>query len=240
MVYLSVRTLSCPLPVSHERWIPLRDLIPRYARRPLLLMLLYNCGVYWLTQLMTAGAVHYDLTLGLDRAVPFVPSFIIIYILAYVQWVAGYIVIVRDSPERCFRVISGEMLTKTACLICFLFLPTVMTRPEVTGTDFFSRVTGLIYALDAPDNLFPSIHCVESWICFRGILGAKTAGRGYKLFMLLFSLLVFASTVLVKQHVLVDVISGVALAELGQWLARRFQTGRILQRLGAGRGRTVS
>ena len=218
----------------------MRDLIPRYARRPLVLMLLYNCCVYWLTRSLTAGAVHHDLTVGLDRAIPFAPPFIIIYILAYVQWVAGYIVIARDSPERCFRVISGEMLTKTACLLFFLFLPTVMTRPEVTGTNIFSRITGLIYALDSPDNLFPSIHCVESWICFRGILGAKTAGRWYKLSMLVFSLLVFASTLLVKQHVFVDVISGVALAELGQRLARRFDTGRIFQRSGAGRGRTVS
>ncbi len=210
-------------------------LVPRYARLPLLTVLVFNCSVYWLPRLVTSGAVHYDLSLRLDDAIPFVPAFIVIYVLAYVQWVVGYVIISRDSEERCYRVLSGEFISKLVCLLFFLLLPTAMERPEVTGTDLFSRLTALIYSLDTPDNLFPSIHCLESWLCFRGMLGAKNAGRGYKLFSLVFTLLVFASTVLVKQHVVVDIIAGVASAELGQLAARRFGTGRIFERLNAGR-----
>lgn len=202
---------------------------------PLLTALIFNCLTFWGTRLFTNGAVHYDLSTALDRAIPFVPAFIAVYVLAFIQWVAGYVVICRESPERCYRVLSGEMMTKLACLVIFLALPTVMTRPEVTGRDVFSRLTGLIYALDTPDNLFPSIHCVESWICFRGTLGAKSIPRWYKVFMLVFTLLVFASVLFVKQHLAADVLGGLVLAELGQIAAERLNTGRILQKLNARR-----
>lgn len=209
----------------------LKTLIPKYARFPLLAALLLNCSVYWLTRPLTAGAVHYDLSTGLDAAIPFVPAFIVVYVLAFVQWAVGYIVICRESEERCYRVLAGEMLTKVLCCVIFLLVPTYMVRPEVTGTDIFSRLTALIYALDTPDNLFPSIHCVESWLCFRGTLGCKNIHRWYKTFMLFFTLLVFTSVLLVKQHLAADVLGGLALAELGQVLAPVLRLDRLLERV---------
>lgn len=209
----------------------LKTLIPKYARFPLLAALFLNCTVFWPTRPLTAGAVHYDLSIGLDSAVPFVPAFIVVYVLAFVQWVMGYIVICRESEERCYRVLSGEMLTKLVCGLFFLLLPTSMVRPEVTGTDIFSRMTALIYALDTPVNLFPSIHCVESWICFRGTLGCKSIRRWYKTLMLVFTLLVFASVLLVKQHLAADVLGGLVLAELGQLLAPVLHLDRLLERV---------
>lgn len=211
------------------------SLIPKYARMPLLAALILNCLVYWATRPLTHGAVHYNLSIPLDGKIPFVPFFIVIYVLAYVQWVTGYIVICRVSPEYCYKVISGEILSKLLCLVLFLALPTVMARPEVTGTDIFSRLTALIYALDTPDNLFPSIHCLESWLCFRGTLGVKSIPRWYKVASLFFTLLVFASVVLVKQHLAVDILGGLAAAELGQLLAARFDTGRVFKKLNARR-----
>ena len=43
----------------------------------------------------------------------------------------------------------------------------------------------------------------------------------YRQFTLLFSLLVFASTVLIKQHAAVDILGGILTAELGQQIAQR-------------------
>lgn len=207
--------------------------IPKYARLPLLAALLFNCAVYWLTRLVTSGAVHYDLSVGLDAALPFVPAFIVIYVLAFAQWLVGYVMICRESPGRCYRVMSGEMTAELLCLVLFLAMPTSMVRPEVTGTDIFSRLTALIYALDTPDNLFPSLHCLQSWMVFRGTLGAKGIPAWYKAAMLIFTLLVFASVVLVKQHLILDIPSGVAAAELGLFIATRLDLGRFLRRLNA-------
>ena len=53
--------------------------------------------------------------------------------------------------------------------------------------------------------------------------------------MLLLTLLVFASVVLVKQHVAADILGGLMVAELGQLLAARLGLGRIFQKLNARR-----
>ena len=209
----------------------IKSLIPKYARLPILIALVFNCAVFWLTRPVTAGMRHYDLTLPVDDALPLVPAFAVIYVLAFFQWLVGYILICRDSPERCFRVMSGEIISKTICLLFFLLLPTSMTRPEIAGNDIFSRLLALIYALDSPDNLFPSIHVIESWLCFRGALGAKSLSRGYKAGMLVLTILVMVSVLLVKQHLFLDVLAGVAVAELGQLAASLTGSGRALEKL---------
>ena len=212
----------------------MKKLIPKYARIPLLTALTINCFVYFVLRLFLRDAVHYDLSLPLDSAIPFVPSFILIYILAYPQWVLGYILICRDSEELCYRVMAGEIISKLICGLFFIFLPTTMSRPEVVGDGIFEKLTRLIYSLDAPDNLFPSVHCAESWLCFRCALEAKSLPRAYKWGSLVFTLLVFASTVLVKQHVLVDIPAALIVAELGQLLSRRTRAGRCFEKLNNG------
>ena len=74
-------------------------------------------------------------------------------------------------------------------------------------------------------------HCLESWFCFRGARGMKRVPRWYTASMLAFTLLVCVSTVLVKQHVLVDIPAAILVAELGLWLSDRFRAGRLLDRV---------
>ena len=93
----------------------------------------------------------------------------------------------------------------------------------------------LVYAGDLPGNLFPSIHCLESWICFRGAIGMKRTPRWYAPAMLVLTLMVFASTLLVKQHVLVDIPAGVLVAEVGLLLSDKLRAGRLLDRMEAAR-----
>ena len=146
--------------------------------------------------------------------------FIIIYMLAFVQWVCGYIRIGIESRERCSRVLATELIAKIICLVIFIVYPTMIIRPEITGTDIFSKITALVYLVDTPDNLFPSVHCVESYIIFRGSMGMKKVPGWYVPAMGAFSILVFASTVLVKQHVVIDIIAAIVVSEIAFALAR--------------------
>ena len=141
---------------------------PFYTIAPVAGTILCNMLTYYGSRLITRGLPHWDLTLPLDRWIPFVPSAVSIYVLAFLSWVVGIWVIARESPAVCYEVLAGEQIAKLLCLACFLLLPTTMERPEVTGSGFFPCLTRLIYRLDSPDNLLPSIHCLENWICFRG------------------------------------------------------------------------
>ena len=212
-----------------RKWLD--ELLPKYARMPMLAMLALNMLAFYGTRPLTAGLLHHRMETALDAAIPFVPGFAFIYVLAFLQWLVGYIVIARDSREACFSVFSGEMISKAICLTIFILYPTTMARPEVTGSGPGAALVRLLYALDSPDNLFPSIHCLESWICFRGAVNLRRVGPGYKWGSLVFTLLVCASVVLIKQHCVLDILGGVALAELGQLLGRLTHADRIFWRL---------
>ena len=199
----------------------LDHLLPSYTHIPLVAMVCVHALVYYATRPVSQTLTHFDLSLPIDGVIPFIPAFSVIYLLSFVQWTVGFILIARDSRELCCRVISGEIISKLICMALFLLVPTTMARAEIVSDGFFDRIVGYIYRLDAPDNLFPSIHCLESWVCFRGAMRMKKTKPWYRYFTLLFSLLVFASTVLIKQHTAVDIIGGVLTAEIGQQIAQK-------------------
>ena len=60
----------------------------------------------------------------------------------------------------------------------------------------------------------------------------KRVPRWYAPAMLVLTLLVFASTLLVKQHLFVDVLAGVAVAELCLRLSDRLRAGRVFAAIG--------
>ena len=212
---------------------PRRFLVPKYAYMPLIVAFGFNLLVYSGTKWIAADWPHYTLSLSLDAQIPFCPAFISIYILAYLQWCIGYLVIARDSRALCYHMVAGDLVAKLICLGCFLAIPTTMSRPVLTGTGLWETLTRIIYWFDTPVNLFPSIHCLESWICFRAALLSKRLRFGYKAGMLLFTCLVCASTVLVKQHLLLDIAGGILAAEIGLFVSKKCGLSRIFSHLEA-------
>ena len=208
-----------------------RELVPRYAWIPLAVTVCFNFVVYIGTRLLMAGRPHYNFTGSLDEMIPFWTGAVIIYLLAYVQWICGFILIARESPAVCRYFLTAEIFAKFLTLLCFLFLPTMMERPEVVGNSFCDMLTRLVYAVDSADNLFPSIHCLESWICFRGSLKLEKVPHWYRPVSFVFTLLVFASTVLLKQHVVVDIAGGVLFVEIGLWMTAHFHLDRFFEKI---------
>ena len=139
-------------------------ILPKYAFIPIISCLLLNSITYFGSRIFTTGMHHYDISIAIDRMLPFVTPMVSVYVLAYVTWILGFIIIGRESKKLCYEVCSAEMIAKLICLVCFIIMPTTLTRPEITGAGFWNWLTSLIYSTDAADNLFPSIHCLESWI----------------------------------------------------------------------------
>lgn len=204
----------------------LNIILPSYAYIPIIAMLLLNWLVYFGTRFFTTDMHHYSMYTPLDEMIPFVPAFISIYILAYIQWILGYGIIAKENKEIFMRIVIAELIAKALALVCFITIPTTIERPEITGTGLWDTLTAYVYNSDAPDNLFPSIHCLESWMCFRGAMYLKKPGRWYKYASLVFTLLVFASTVFVKQHVVLDMAGAVLFAEIGMLVSGAFQKRR--------------
>ena len=199
----------------------LASIYPTYSILPIAAMLGMNMVEYMGTRIFTTGRYHYNIESPLDRMLPLVPFFVVFYVLAFAQWITGYLLIGREKKEYCYRFFLGEIIAKAICLVIFLVFPTTLNRPEITGNGIFERLLAFIYSVDAADNLFPSIHCLESWMCWRGCrkLTQTRLPGWFSGANLVLTLLVFASTVLCKQHVLIDIAGGVAVVEIGLFLA---------------------
>ena len=174
--------------------------LPVWVILPLISIFVLNCLIYWGSGVLTADRYHFDFTMSLDRAVPLIPQFIWIYILAFPFWAVNYILAVHIT-----------------CFIIFLVLPTTNVRPEIAGTTWSQQMLKFVYLMDggnSPSNLFPSIHCYVSWLSWRGVSKSENIPKWYQHFSLIFAILIIISTQVLKQHYLVDAIAGVALVEL--------------------------
>ena len=199
--------------------------LPVWVILPLISIFVLNCLIYWGSGVLTADRYHFDFTMSLDRAVPLIPQFIWIYILAFPFWAVNYILAAQRGKDDFYMFVATDLTVHLACFVIFLLLPTTNVRPEIVGSTWSEQILKLVYALDggnSPSNLFPSIHCYVSWLSWRGVNNSDRISKWYQIFSLIFAILIIISTQVLKQHYLVDAIAGVALVEFA-W--RFYNTG---------------
>lgn len=189
-------------------------IIPKYGFFSVIFCFVFNSLIYTGLQILMKGARHFDLTLPLDKAIPFEPMWAFVYLGCFFFWAVNYVLITRQGKEGWYQFAVGDYLSRIICGIFFILLPTTNIRPEVVGDGLPEILMRFIYWIDAPTNLFPSIHCLVSWLCFVGVRGKSYIPKWYQAFSCLFAIAVFASTLFTKQHFVVDVIAGVIFAEL--------------------------
>ena len=164
----------------------------------------------------------YDLTLPFDVQTPFVPGWSWVYIASYIFWIYMYILAARDSAKAACKLAVADFVGKMICFVFFLAFPTTNVRPIVEGTGLTAILMRTIFRFDTPTNLFPSIHCFVAWLGMRSILAAQNLKhkKVHCVISVLGTLLVFASTLFTKQHVVLDVLGGIAVVEIGLLVAR--------------------
>lgn len=205
--------------------------IPRYSLFPLILALFFNTAVYEGARMIAGKWYHYNMESSLDHIIPFWPPAISVYLGCYLFWTVNYILIARQEREAVYQFFWSDFLSRIICLFFFLLIPTTNIRPYVAVDGFWNRAILWLYSADAADNLFPSIHCLVSWLCYIGIRKSRNIPLWYKVFSLVMALMVCGSTLLTKQHVVADVIGGVLLAEICIYIGRRKGVPRFYKRL---------
>ena len=197
-----------------------KSLIPFDMGIPLIITLLTNAVAYNGTRLITSHRFHFDLTNAIDNQIPVVPWTVSIYLGCYVFWVVNYVIGCRQDKKTAYQFISADFFAKIICLVCFVLFPTTNTRPEIIGNSMWDMLLRFVYQMDAADNLLPSIHCLTSWFCFIAVRKNRAVPKWYKAASFVIAGLICLSTLTTKQHVMIDVIAGVGLAEACYWLVK--------------------
>ena len=149
--------------------------------------------------------------LALDRALPLQPAWALVYGALYAFLIVLPVFVVRQD-DHIRRTFLAYLMVWLAAYICFMLYPTIAPRPtKITGTGFVVWGLRFLYDADPPYNCFPSLHVAHSFVSAFTCLRVH---RRLGLFAMLCASLVGLSTLFTKQHYILDVVAGVALASL--------------------------
>lgn len=167
---------------------------------------------------------------ALDDLIPFCKYAIIPYYLWF-AWIPGtlFYLLWRASRWEFWRLCLPLFLGMTLALLFCAVVPNgVYLRPaHVPGTDLFARAVRELYHTDTPTNVFPSIHVLNAVtldLAWQRHLrrSSLTVRRIGGLASHLLMAAIVASTLLLKQHSVMDAMAGILLAlllnRMSDWL----------------------
>ena len=64
-------------------------------------------------------------------------------------------------------------------------------------------------------------------VCYLGVAGRRELPKWFRVYSLITTLLIYASTVYVKQHFFLDIPTGIALAAAAYFVCKKFHWGRM-------------
>ena len=150
----------------------------------------------------------------LDDLIPLVPPFVVPYV-SLEPLIYASLVLFLIFRTRIFQSATAAMVTTWIVSYAFyIFLQSYMDRPVLVGNDGFIQMLREVYAGDNAYNCFPSLHTSLSTIL--AIHWWRTDKR-LGVPIAIWVALIVASTMLVKQHYVADVIGGLALAFGTSW-----------------------
>lgn len=184
--------------------------------KPLLinLMLMIFQGICYKISVFLEGDANLIGNL-IDQKTPFNIYFIIPYVFWYFMlFIAPYYIYEKDTNSFAKYVINYIIIVIISNII-FVCYPTTVLRPIVTGNSVIENITNLVFYIDTPiRNCFPSLHCSISMLWILHCIFMKKKNKYMNIFIILSSLTIMASTLFIKQHVFIDLISGCAIASL--------------------------
>lgn len=204
--------------------------VKKYKIIPLVIALIFNTIAYNGTRIITTSKYHYDITSPIDNLIPVIPATIIIYLGCYLYWLVNYVIGAGQEDDEAYKFLSADLFAKLICMVIFIAFPTTNTRPVLEDEGFFTEVLKMLYQIDAADNLFPSIHCLTSWFCLIAVRKNPNVKTVYKIISVIITVAICVSTLTTRQHVIVDVAGGIALAEFSYLIVDKIGFTRIYQR----------
>ena len=163
---------------------------------------------------------------AIDDLIPIISLFLIPYAWSYVYWAMAPMAVSKCSTAHFKKYIAAYIISCLMGAVIIIFMPTYMDRAaEGLTAEPTPEILRFWYTLDGGDmayNLFPSFHCINSTISYLGVMGRKEIPKWYRIYSLVLTVLIYVATVTVKQHYIVDVLGGIAIAFIGWFTVTAF------------------
>ncbi len=153
---------------------------------------------------------------ALDDKIPFIEIFVIPYIIwfFYVAWIVLY----TGFTDRYdyYRVCAFLFTGMTIFLLISTLWPNIhYLRPRIMPRDnIFCDMVSMIYRMDTPTNLWPSIHVYNSIGVYFAVMHSERLGtkKWIKNTCLGISISIILSTMFIKQHSTFDIMTAFVMA----------------------------
>ncbi|WP_375772521.1 phosphatase PAP2 family protein [Archangium gephyra] len=150
-----------------------------------------------------------------DRAVPFLPLTLWIYLSAYLLVFIAFALCRRPGSSARF-IFAFFTVVGLATLVHWMW-PTVYPRAEFPvppdASPFMHWMMARFRELDSPASCLPSLHVAAAFLSAFAVLGERDRHAPA---LLVWAALIWASTLTTKQHYMVDGLAGLLLA-VGVW-----------------------
>lgn len=192
---------------------------------PLILYgIIYLVWFSWLETNVTKN--FHIIHIAVDDYIPFCEVFIVPYLMwfAYVAIVVAFFFFTsrEDYYKTCMFLFTGMTI--------FLIISTLWPnghhlRPIVLPREnIFTQLLSILWKTDTPTNLWPSIHVYNSLGAHFAVINSKAFKNrfGFKCASFIMAASIIASTVLIKQHSMFDVITAFIMAAVMYTLVYRY------------------
>lgn len=195
--------------------------MPRTVKIKYLLTLAFLYLGSYITIQMAVKSHKFDFLTEYDLAIPLMTEFIWIYHSIFPAIILSMILLVK-TKEVFLNTFWAAMLATVILNISYLFFPSFYPRVDFDVASLSDALLVWTRQIDGAHNTFPSGHVSFAWLLCIGIWNTIMA-RDFayiKWVYFLWALGVSLSTLVLKQHYIVDVVSGIVLALLCYKLAK--------------------
>lgn len=193
---------------------------PQFAHLKLLLGWVVYFLFYFLTENFIPVENCHVIHSALDDRIPFNEFFFIPYCFWYLLIVISLGYFALYSVENFKNLQTFIIITQVVAMTVYILYPSVQNlRPtEFARDNFFTWLAGIIYTLDTPTGVCPSLHVAYSLGIGSCWLKEKSASKLWKGFVVFSVILISLSTAVVKQHSVVDIAAALPVGLLAEIL----------------------
>lgn len=195
-------------------WFEMNKASSLYARYKHFIPMLVFLAIYlsWFSWLEKDVTKYQLIHVALDDYIPFCEVFIVPYLLWFVYVAAVVVLIMLKDKQEYYKSCAFLMTGMTIFLIISTLWPNGHDlRPAVLPRDnVFSDLVAMLWRADTPTNLWPSIHVYNSMGAHFAVAHSSvfTHRKGLKMASLVLAVSIILSTMLLKQHSVFDVVTG--------------------------------
>ena len=193
---------------------------PQFAHLKLLLGWVVYFLFYFLTENFIPVENCHVIHSALDDRIPFNEFFFIPYCFWYLLIVISLVYFALYDVENFKNLQIFIIITQVVAMTVYILYPSVQDlRPtEFARDNFFTWLAGIIYTLDTPTGVCPSLHVAYSLGIGSCWLKEKSASKLWKGFVVFSVILISLSTAVVKQHSVVDIAAALPVGLLAEIL----------------------